>query len=139
MSVIDTSVLAPERIRPLRRAEYERLVELGYFEDEKIELLDGMLVEMSPIGAEHAYAVQQLNILLTPALVGRAPPRCCQRVRRDGPQIVAWTHVPDTIPPAVHYGLPGMPGRRSLALLEQSLLHASHARRARRTPPTRRL
>jgi len=44
MAVIDLAALAPERLRPLRRVEYERLVELGCFEDEKIELLDGSLV-----------------------------------------------------------------------------------------------
>jgi Uma2 family endonuclease len=35
--------LAPERVRPLKRAEYERLVEAGFFEDEPIELLDGVI------------------------------------------------------------------------------------------------
>jgi hypothetical protein len=41
---------AAEGLRPLRRVEYERMVELGMFEDEKIELLRGVLVQMSPIG-----------------------------------------------------------------------------------------
>jgi len=72
MSVIDLSALGPERIRPLRRDEYDRLVAAGCFEDEKIELLDGVLVEMSPQGVGHAYAIQQLIMLLVPALVGRA-------------------------------------------------------------------
>jgi len=72
MAVIDLAALAPERLRPLRRVEYERLVELGCFEDEKIELIDGILVAMSPQGTEHAYAVQQLAMLLIPALKGRA-------------------------------------------------------------------
>ena len=70
--MIDPAALEPERVRPLRRDEYERLVELGCFEDEKIELLEGMLVAMSPQGTGHAYAVQQLNMLLVPRLVGRA-------------------------------------------------------------------
>ena len=48
--MIDLADLAPERIRPLRRAEYDRLIELGCFEDEKIELLGGVLVAMSPQG-----------------------------------------------------------------------------------------
>lgn len=42
-----------EVIRPLRRVEYDRLVALGVFQDERIELLDGTLYEMSPIGIPH--------------------------------------------------------------------------------------
>jgi Uma2 family endonuclease len=45
--------LQSERLRPLLRREYDRLVELGFFEDEPIELLRGMLVEMSPQGIDH--------------------------------------------------------------------------------------
>lgn len=67
-----------ERIRPLRRAEYDRLVALGVFEGEKIELLEGLLVPMSPIGAEHSSAVTVLTALLVLPLVGRAlvRPQC---------------------------------------------------------------
>jgi Uma2 family endonuclease len=67
---------AAEVIRPLRRVEYDQLVALGAFEDERIELLDGALVAMSPIGAPHAGAVQRLNRLLILALEGRAAVRC---------------------------------------------------------------
>jgi Uma2 family endonuclease len=65
----------PEGIRPLRRVEYDQLIRLGAFENEKIELLDGVLVPMSPIGAPHASAVQKLGELLIPPLVGRASVR----------------------------------------------------------------
>jgi Uma2 family endonuclease len=41
-------------VRPLLRREYEQLVELGAFEDERVELLRGVLVEMSPQGEPHA-------------------------------------------------------------------------------------
>ena len=61
-----------EVIRPLRRFEYDKLVELGVFENERVELLDGELVAMSPIGAPHNFAVQSLNELLVLALRGRA-------------------------------------------------------------------
>lgn len=38
--VLDPKQLEPERIRPLRRVEYDRLVELGVFdEDERIALV----------------------------------------------------------------------------------------------------
>ncbi len=59
-------------IRPLRRQEYDQLVALGAFVDERIELLEGQLVPMSPIGPPHSSAVQTLTELLLPALLGRA-------------------------------------------------------------------
>jgi len=64
-----------EVIRPLRRVEYDQLVALGVFQDERIELLDGALYAMSPIGIAHNFAVQELNELLVLALHGRAKVR----------------------------------------------------------------
>jgi Uma2 family endonuclease len=61
-----------EEIRPLKREEYDRLVALGAFADERIELLEGQLVPMSPIGPTHSSAVQKLVELLLPKLLGRA-------------------------------------------------------------------
>lgn len=58
--------------RPLRRSEYERLAALGVFGDEKIELLHGVLVPMSPQGVPHAWVIDYLTMRLAPALVGRA-------------------------------------------------------------------
>jgi Uma2 family endonuclease len=62
----------PRRLRPLRRAEYDQLVELGVFANEKIELLQGGLVPMSPQGSRHAFIIQVLNEWLVMALRGRA-------------------------------------------------------------------
>jgi Uma2 family endonuclease len=62
-----------ESLRPLRRAEYDRLVELGAFADEHIELLAGMLVAMPPPhGAEHASLVSQLLATFVRAVGDRA-------------------------------------------------------------------
>jgi Uma2 family endonuclease len=44
--------------RRLRRVEYDRLVELGMFHGERIELLDGLLVVREPQRSPHATAVQ---------------------------------------------------------------------------------
>ena len=60
------------RIRPLFRDEYDKLAALGAFEDERLELLEGVLVEMSPPGPPHASSVDKLTMLLVPAVVGRA-------------------------------------------------------------------
>jgi Uma2 family endonuclease len=53
--------------RPLRRAEYEALVAAGAFADERVELLEGFLVEMSPQRAPHASAIEVLTRLLCAA------------------------------------------------------------------------
>lgn len=63
---------AQPRLRTFRRAEYDALTERGFFADERIELLDGVIVEMSPQGAPHARVIQKLTMLLAPALQGRA-------------------------------------------------------------------
>ncbi|HEY4179945.1 MAG TPA: Uma2 family endonuclease [Kofleriaceae bacterium] len=52
--MFDPALLAPERVRPLKRREYEKLVDLGVFGDERVELLRGVLVEMSPQGNKHS-------------------------------------------------------------------------------------
>jgi len=64
-----------EKTRPLRRVEYDRLVELGFFVDERLELLEGSLVPMSPQGGRHASSIQKLNMALAPALAGHAEVR----------------------------------------------------------------
>ncbi len=56
----------------MRRAEYERLVALGAFEDERVELLHGVLVDMSPNKPGHVSPIDRLTMILVPALVGRA-------------------------------------------------------------------
>ena len=73
--MLDASEIAPERVRPIRRVEYERLVSLGFFADERVELLYGSVVEMTPQDPEHAHPVQMLNKLLLPRLLGRAEVR----------------------------------------------------------------
>jgi Uma2 family endonuclease len=68
VAVVDVHAELPDLLRPLRRVEYDRLVDQGAFDDEKIELIEGSLVQMSPEGADHAWVIQQLNELLTRAL-----------------------------------------------------------------------
>ena len=46
--------------------EYHRMVEAGILrEDDRVELLDGQIVEMGPIGPRHAGCVSALNRLLS--------------------------------------------------------------------------
>jgi Uma2 family endonuclease len=64
--------LQGERYRPLKRSEYNQLGELGAFEDEKVELLYGVLVPMSPTGEPHCGALERLTEIFVVKLVGRA-------------------------------------------------------------------
>jgi Uma2 family endonuclease len=60
-SMFDPSLVAPETIRPIARREFDRMVELGLFENERVELLRGALVVMSPQSWQHATTIQWLN------------------------------------------------------------------------------
>lgn len=51
------------------------MVEEGAFGDERLELLEGLIVEMSPQGPPHAATIQRLTSLLVPAVTGRAEVR----------------------------------------------------------------
>ena len=70
--MLDPCLIAPEKLRPLKRVEYDRMVEMGLFEDERVELLHGALVQMTPQGSRHAEVVRRLNRLFLPVLGGRA-------------------------------------------------------------------
>jgi Uma2 family endonuclease len=63
--------IEPESVRSLKRSEYDRMIELGMFEDERVELIQGVLVKMSPQRAPHASTVARLNQLLMARLQGR--------------------------------------------------------------------
>jgi Uma2 family endonuclease len=56
---------APTLHRPFTTTEFERMVEAGILtEDERVELLDGEINAVSPIGVPHANAVRVLTNLL---------------------------------------------------------------------------
>ncbi|MCX5744003.1 MAG: Uma2 family endonuclease [Proteobacteria bacterium] len=72
----------PIKNQPLKRytrAEYDALVERGAFEDQRVELVFGQVVAMSPIGVGHSEATVTLARLLTLQLRARA------RVCAQGP------------------------------------------------------
>jgi Uma2 family endonuclease len=61
---------------PTRRftvEEFQRMAEAGILgENDRVELLDGRIVEMTPIGERHAACVRRLNNLLAERAGGRA-------------------------------------------------------------------
>src|SRR5262245_49003520 len=52
--------------KQINTAEYHKMIEAGVFdEDDRLELIDGELFEMSPKGPRHVAAVNRLNRLLS--------------------------------------------------------------------------
>ena len=71
-------------VRPLPVAEYQRMGEVGILgEDDRVELLGGLLAVMSPIGPRHALAVDALMDVLVAAVRGRAKVRVQNPVTLD--------------------------------------------------------
>jgi Uma2 family endonuclease len=52
------------KLRRWRRVEYDRLVELGIFTGERLELLNGLLIVREPQGSRHAAIVSQVARVL---------------------------------------------------------------------------
>lgn len=62
-----TSLLLPTR--KISIETYHKMVEIGVFnEDERIELIRGEIIEMSPVGIKHATCVKKLNQLFAQKL-----------------------------------------------------------------------
>lgn len=65
VSVFDGTTIAHR----ITRAQYDRLIEDGFFrEDERLELIHGIVVRMSPIGPSHSSVIDRLNLRLVRAL-----------------------------------------------------------------------
>jgi Uma2 family endonuclease len=69
----------PDRIRRLKRVEYDQLVDSGLLQDSRVELLLGVLVDMSPQGPRHAEVVSRIAERFTRDLTP------AQRVRVQSP------------------------------------------------------
>ncbi len=65
-------ILRTEPVRPLKRVEYERLAAEGFFEDEQVELLFGMVVPMTPVDPAHPESVYRVRRALERQLGERA-------------------------------------------------------------------
>jgi Uma2 family endonuclease len=61
-----------EAIRPLKRVEFDKLVAEGFFENERVELLFGMVVQVAPPDPEHGESLFRLAKMLAKQLGDRA-------------------------------------------------------------------
>jgi len=77
----DLQTFAPAPPPPLTREAYHGMAAAGALsEDDRVELLEGQLIDMSPIGPRHAIITDNLIDLLRAAFDGRARVRCQQPV-----------------------------------------------------------
>lgn len=69
MSMVAPSPEVREHLRRISVGDYHRMIEAGILdEDEKVQLVLGMLVAMTPQGRPHAFVIQELTRLLVRAL-----------------------------------------------------------------------
>jgi Uma2 family endonuclease len=64
--------IPPHELRPILRVEYEELADAGHFDEERVELLYGAIVRMSPVKPDHDDTIQGLTRMLFEALSRRA-------------------------------------------------------------------
>lgn len=101
------ALLIKDPIRPLKRVEYERLAAEGSFDDEKVELLFGMVVEMAPIDQAHVESTYRLRRAIERGVGGRAraysqDPFAASDISEPQPDLLVvpdvdnWKHHPTT-------------------------------------------
>ena len=89
MSLTEVLETYGDSLRLLTVEEYRHLSELGWFDDERVELLDGVVVRRPMEGVDHRFVIDELNELLVLQLAGR------YKVRIDGPFIASHFSVPE--------------------------------------------
>jgi Uma2 family endonuclease len=72
-SVLQDSIEEPKvSLRKLKIEEYHKLGEAGILQpNDRVELIDGLLVQMAPIGPEHQFILEKLNDVLSEQKEGR--------------------------------------------------------------------
>jgi Uma2 family endonuclease len=80
------SAMTPQVVRfRLTTDQYEQMIAAGILtEEDRVELINGEILEMSPINVRHAACVKRLNALFSQRLVGRAIVGVQDPVRLDG-------------------------------------------------------
>jgi Uma2 family endonuclease len=72
-ALVEAEPMSMVRYRRFTVDELRQLVGAGVLgEDDRVELISGVLIDMAPIGDEHVSVTNILNELLLPSLLGRA-------------------------------------------------------------------
>jgi len=102
--------------RPFSVVEYHRMVDAGILsEDERVELLEGLIVLKSPQEDRHAQAIEVLNETLVPQVMGR------YRVRPQLPLTIGDHSEPEpdlAVVPLPDPGAPALNRRSALLVIE---------------------
>ena len=113
--------------------EYHRMSEAGIFaEDDRVELIDGEIVEMTPIGVRHAACVRRLNRLFSGRLGERAivdvqNPIRVREQSEPQPDVALLRPRPDLYAPS-------HPGPGDILLLVEVAETSAHLERAVKVP-----
>jgi Uma2 family endonuclease len=112
------------QIEPIRRPfsveEYERMVEVGILgKEDRVELIEGEILEMSPIGNRHMACVDRTATLLLPPLLGHSIVRVQGAIRlgdynKPQPDLILLRHRKD------FYSAQGAVTRDALLVIEVS-------------------
>ena len=92
--------------RPFTVAEYDRMVEVGILgREDRVELIEGEILEMSPIGNRHVTCVDRVAALLLPPLLGKSIVRVQGPVTlgdysKPQPDLILLRYRPDYYAPA---------------------------------------
>jgi Uma2 family endonuclease len=92
--------------RPFSVEEYNRMVEAGILgKEDRVELIEGEILEMSPIGSRHMACVDRAAVLLLPPLVGKAIVRVQGAIRlgdfsKPQPDLILLEHRNDYYAPS---------------------------------------
>ncbi|CAN5918720.1 Uma2 family endonuclease [soil metagenome] len=73
---VEAASITNQKLRRLKRVEYDRLVANGAFANERVELVFGMVVAMSPTDPKHVEATARLDKLLMKSIGDRAQVIC---------------------------------------------------------------
>ena len=83
-TLVEPHVQAEPTRRRISVKEYYVMAEAGILgRDERLELIDGEIVTMSPIGNEHAASVDTITDILVPLVTGRATVRVQAHLQLD--------------------------------------------------------
>jgi len=84
MSAMAAPISEHVLLRPITVVEYHRMGDANILgPDERVELLNGRIIEIPPIGPKHAYAVTELDELLNATFRDRAVVRAQQPLTLD--------------------------------------------------------
>ena len=96
---------------------YQRMVDSGAFDEARIELLAGLLVDMSPQGPDHARVIHRLMLLLAPHL---------GTLRVQMPLAVADGWVPEPDVALAEYGTTGDPHPTTARFVAEVAVSSQH-------------